>query len=336
MRWHVLLPVLVVILGFTSHTNLSLAEMAPPEPVMRLERISFPSRVLASQEFLVNVSVTYSCRQRTMTNIGLYDYGSERIIHAITFYVEGNGSRSFPFRIRAPAEESELRFEALLRYSYLVKWVYEKEALHKSFSVKVADKLRLSVTLATPNLVVKVDDQEIKTDNLGIARADVGYGEHRIEVPLKVALANNTRLSFLRWNDGSRSNPLVTEIHADTTLTAEYETEYYLTVRSNLGESYGEGWYPSGYTATFSVPRSIQGLIAHGIVPERYEFKGWSRDSDAATPTAQTRMSGPKIVEATWQVDRSAGNLIVIAAIIMMIDIVILAFAALRRRPTRG
>jgi hypothetical protein len=332
MRWYVFLLILMQIVMLTESIDVSVVQTAYPEPVIALDRISLPARILTGQEFSVNISIVYSCKQRTMSNIGIYDFGSERIIHPITFYLEGNGSRYFFLRIKAPTEERELKYEALLRYWHLGRWVYEHEALHRSFSVKVTDKIRLGVVMPAPNLTAKIDDKEIRTDSLATARIDLGAGRHLIEAPLTLPLTNNTRLSFLKWSDGSRSNRLAIETQTDTTLTAEYETEYYLTVRSSLGESCGEGWYPSGYMATFSVPSSIQGPIAQGIIPERYVFKSWSRDSDSTASTAQIRMSGPKTVEATWQTDRTAGNLTLLSIIVMIFDTAILASIGLRRR----
>ncbi len=331
MRRFILLMVLVQILGTSQAVSASWSAIAPPEPEIALGEVILPERVLLGGDFVVNISVTYSCRQRTMSNIGIYDSDSGKILDPRIFYLEGDGSKSFLFKIQAPPSEGESKFEALMRYWYLERWVYEDESLQKPFSVKVTDKIRLSVILPAPSSRVKVDSVELNTDHLGVAQTSAMIGRHLIEVPQKMSLTDKTRLGFLRWSDGSVSNPRVVETQDDTTLTAEYETEHYLSVGSSFGHAQGEGWYPAGSTATFSVPNSVPGPNILGFTPEEYTFTGWRGDTDAVTPTAKIKMTSPKTVEALWQTDQEPRILIALSLLIIVFDGAILGYVVLRR-----
>jgi hypothetical protein len=333
MKRILLLIMFLQILVVTQAGNVSLGMAASPEPKVLLGTLTFPEKVLPSQEFEVNISVTYFCKERTMSNIGIYDFGSEMIREPRVFFLEGNGSKSFQFNFQAAPTESEMKYEALLRYWYNGGWVYENKSLQQPFSVRVTDEISMRIILPEPDSKIKLDEMENQTDSYGVFTSTVKPGRHLINVPREINLTKDSRLIFLRWSDGSTSNPTVTEIQGDTNLTAQYETEYYLTVRSNLGETQGEGWYPSGSTATFSVPRSVQNSILKPA--EENVFKKWSGDSDAVTSTAQITMTSPKNVVAQWQISQTANfaiPVIPIALIIMIIDTGMLAYIVLRRR----
>ncbi len=333
MKRIILLIIFLQILEVTPAVNVSLGMAPSTEPKVSLGTLTVPEKVLPSQKFEVNISVTYSCKERTMSNIGIYDFSSEMISEPRVFFLEGNGSKSFLFNFQAAPTESELKYEALLRYWYQGGWIYENKSLQQPFSVNVTDEIRMSIILPEPDSKIKIDEMENHTDSYGVFTSTVKPGRHLINVPREINLTKDSRLIFLRWSDGSTSNPTVAEIQGDTNLTAQYETEYYLTVRSDFGETQGEGWYPSGSTATFSVPRSVRNSILNPF--EENVFEKWSGDSDALTPTAQITMTSPRNVVAQWQVCQTSNiviSIIPIALIVMIIDTGILAYIVLRRR----
>jgi hypothetical protein len=278
-----------------------------PESKITLGKLISPESVSPGQKFTVNVSVTYSCRQRTMSNIGIYDLNSDTMLDPRVFYLEGNGSKSFLLNLRAPPAEGELKLEALLRYWYAERWIYENESLHRTFSVRISGHESLEMTLELPikDAVIRINDAKIKTDSLGVAKIRTKPGRYRIEVPQIINLTADSRLSFLKWSDGATSNPLILEINGDTALDAEYGTEYYLTVKSSLSSIQGEGWYPVDFNATISVPRSVYGPADSWIVPEKYVFKSWRGDSGASASSTQIKMASPKTVEAEWQIEQT-------------------------------
>jgi len=330
---------LIQVLLASQVLSISYGAIAASPPFVSLGKVTFPDHVLAGQEFTINVSVIYSCKQRTMINVGVYNYNYETIMDPRVIFLEGNGSRSFLFHAKAPLNEGDLTFEALLRYWDREGWIYRNETLHRRFSVEVSgravdDTVQVIIVLPNPNktpLTIEWSGTELRSDQLGFVRINAKAGKYLVEIPQKVYLKNNTRLNFLRWDDGSSSNPRIIEIRNDVTLTPLYEVEYYLSVTSEIRESSGGGWYPNGSVATFSVPPSVL-EYARSVIPQEHRFTKWSGDSDAKASIAQVMMSSPKTVRAMWQVNQTPGMVILASITIMVFDLLILSYIALRRR----
>ena len=108
---------------------------------------------------------------------------------------------------------------------------------------------------------------------------------------------NGTRYVFAHWSgDYAGTNPSgsVTMDRAKT-VTANWNTEYYLTVNSAYGNPSGEGWYASGATANFSVnsPANQSGGT-------RYVFDHWSGDYSGSSTSGNVTMDRAKTVTANW------------------------------------
>lgn len=117
---------------------------------------------------------------------------------------------------------------------------------------------------------------------------------HDCHLPPLVSSEPGTQYIFNSWSDGNTS-PSRT-ISQGGEYTANYVTQYYLTVESDSGDPQGEGWYDSGSTATISVS-SPRGVIIRQV------FTDWSGDSTATTSTATITMNQPKAVTANWRTD---------------------------------
>ena len=120
----------------------------------------------------------------------------------------------------------------------------------------------------------------------------------------------------------------------DTTLTAKYRREYFLTVYSERGDPQGVGWYDESSFATFSVtsPLPLEGLM--GMLGGKYVLDRWSVDSNAVTATASVTMDGPKLVEAEWRIDNTMPYIVIGSAVLTIAIIVILIFLRVAR--TKG
>ncbi|MEM2926911.1 MAG: hypothetical protein QXO94_05565, partial [Candidatus Bathyarchaeia archaeon] len=79
-------------------------------------------------------------------------------------------------------------------------------------------------------------------------------------------------------------------------ITANYETLYYLNVLSDYGNPYGSGWYPQNSKAKFGVTTPID----HGNRTLRVFIK-WSGDAEVYTPEGTIVVLKPSVVIATWQ-----------------------------------
>jgi len=117
---------------------------------------------------------------------------------------------------------------------------------------------------------------------------------HRFDVSAQVDTENGTRLVFASWDDGYESASRM--ISHGGEYTANYKTQYQLTVESPYGDPGGEGWYDSGSTATISVTPS------RGTVVRRV-FTGWSGDLVGTEAAASLSMDGPKVAKANWRTD---------------------------------
>ena len=117
---------------------------------------------------------------------------------------------------------------------------------------------------------------------------------HTITVPTLVNSGSGTRYVFATWNDGGTS---VTRIITKGSYTANYDTEYLLTIDSPYGTPTGDGWYLSDSTANFSVTLYIETSDT-----KRY-FDGWSGDSTSTSASSSIMMNGPKFLTAKWRTE---------------------------------
>jgi hypothetical protein len=125
------------------------------------------------------------------------------------------------------------------------------------------------------------------------------YTKHTFTVPTQVWPAyEGTRYLFTSWSDGNNltSRTIIISEFALTSYTANYQTQYYLSVDSGYGDPEGEGWYDAGSTASFSVASSVS--VSEG---ERLLFTGWAGDSSSSSPSSSLVMDAPKQVYAEWQ-----------------------------------
>ncbi len=124
-----------------------------------------------------------------------------------------------------------------------------------------------------------------------------------------------TRHIFTGWSGDYSGDTEVALVTMDSpkAITANWRTDYLLTIESTYGEPEGEGWYESGSTVTISVTPSEGMLIRH-------IFTGWSGDFSADAPAASVTIDSPKAITANWRTDHTRlymliGLMVLIAAI---------------------
>jgi hypothetical protein len=190
----------------------------------------------------------------------------------------------------------------ILSYSTTYYWHVRHQDSHSAWSSWSAET---SFTTAAPPFYTAIFDISPQITSLTVDGTVYSAAElpksftwatgsvHSCEVPSLVPDGEGTRYVFQSWSDGSTS--LEREISQGGKYTANYTTQYYLTVVSDYGDPVGEGWYDAGSIATISVTSPItETLISH-------LFTAWSGDSTATTETASLTMDGPKTVTANWQ-----------------------------------
>jgi hypothetical protein len=119
--------------------------------------------------------------------------------------------------------------------------------------------------------------------------------------PLTVAGPSGTQYVFTTWSgdaSGSTSPSNAIAMSGPKTATANWKTQYYLTVSSAHGVVGGEGWYDSGSSAYATVTP----LIVSGSSGTQYVFTQWSGDASGNTsPSDPIVMSGPMTATANWK-----------------------------------
>jgi hypothetical protein len=160
-----------------------------------------------------------------------------------------------------------------------------------------------SLTIQTPysGITVKIDGYSYATKPDGSYQRYVSPGLHSVEVPASPSLVSGTRGAFAQWNDGNSSNFRSIFLDTDLTMTAEYVTQYYLTVSKNpsyVGETTGQGWYNNGTVAvaTCTSPWSYSPTSSY-----RYVFVNWTGDAFGNSTTLQILMNSPKTVTANYK-----------------------------------
>jgi len=117
------------------------------------------------------------------------------------------------------------------------------------------------------------------------------------------------------------------------TVTAEYKTQYRLTVNSPYGTTSGSGWYDAGSTAEFSVTSSVPETGIMGSLGVKYVFKSWTGDSSATSPGATILMDSPKTVTAVWAKDSTQFYTLIGAIAGIIIILIVVLIVVLRRKP---
>ena len=139
---------------------------------------------------------------------------------------------------------------------------------------------------------IKVDGSPVTTPQTYSWNKD---SQHILEAISPVSSGSGTRHVFVVWSDGGTQSHTYTVPSLPQTLTANYETQYYLTVNSAYDSPVGAGWYDSGSTASFSVTSP-----ATDNTGTRYFCTGYSGDSSGSGTSGSIIMDGPKTVAFNW------------------------------------
>ncbi len=110
--------------------------------------------------------------------------------------------------------------------------------------------------------------------------------------------SDGTRYVFTNWSgdySGTNASASIT-MNSPKEVTANWQTQYYLTVNSARDNPQGAGWYNSGTNADFSVTTPAD--ESNGT---RYVFTNWSGDYSGTDASASITMNSPKEVTANWQ-----------------------------------
>jgi hypothetical protein len=122
----------------------------------------------------------------------------------------------------------------------------------------------------------------------------VPNGSHTLSVPEVVSGGEGKRYVFTGWNDGETSSSRVVSHGA---YTANYRTEFLLTITSPFGDPTGAGWYTSGFNTSISITNYVE------TSDTRYYFIGWSGDFSGNVSSGTITMNSPKSLTGNWRTE---------------------------------
>jgi len=148
------------------------------------------------------------------------------------------------------------------------------------------------------------------------------------QAPQTVPGAAGMQYAFQNWVvDGVAENgkEITVTMNGPHTATAQYKTQYLLTVNSpnGLGNPQGGGYYDSGSTAQFSVTSPVGYLI-------QQVFVQWQGDFTGTSPQGSITMGGPKTINAVWAT--SYTNLYLAGGAVAAVIVIVAAFGLYRRK----
>ncbi len=117
-----------------------------------------------------------------------------------------------------------------------------------------------------------------------------------------VDLASGVRVKFAAWNGdaGGQAVPTTVQMTGPKTVTSQWLHQYYVSVRSQYGQTSGSGWYDEGATATVTVNSPIPAGYGSQNV-----FQKWAGTMDLASNTAEVHVDRPMTFVAIWQLDQT-------------------------------
>ena len=163
------------------------------------------------------------------------------------------------------------------------------------------------ITFTHSGLTSDATGTVVTVDSIGKTYSDLPYSvwvdegstlNYAYQSPVSSSVSGK-RFSLI--NVTGPSSPIT--VNADTTVTGNYKTQYYLTVSSPYGTTGGQGWYDSGATAYASL---ASGTVDLGNGTRRV-FTNWNGDT-SGTNYAQSNpitMNGPKNAVANWKTQYS-------------------------------
>jgi len=171
---------------------------------------------------------------------------------------------------------------------------YSETNNERAISFVVGYTLRIETQFS--KVSISIDDSSVETDSNGVITVSVLPGVHNIEAQSPIQVSERSRGLFDRWGDGNFSNPRSLNISGDTSLSAEYKIQFYLTITGNGGVVSGEGWYDQGVTVNATAVSPCNVVENQ----RRMVFTSWSGDFNSESASLTFTVDSPHSLNATW------------------------------------
>jgi M6 family metalloprotease-like protein len=122
-------------------------------------------------------------------------------------------------------------------------------------------------------------------------------GTNTLQIEPTIYLNPSSRFVFRGWSDGSIENPRTIEVSSDTSLGADFDLQFLLSLQPNGGAISGAGWYNSGTSVTVTAT-SPSILVADQT---RLVFLNWSGDLQSDSTSLVVNMTAPHSLQANWK-----------------------------------
>jgi hypothetical protein len=272
----------------------------------RIVDVRSPYHIRPGEDFAVTVTVEYSAAHSA--DIAVIDAETGFVLASIDLFTPmPSGAKSYTLRLYGRDQPGVWELLTTVRTWWHNGWYSYQNGGTFHFDIEVVRPTTgtLSIRSNLPSAVVTVDNDPYKVPQEGLY-VQTERGLHTIAAKSPLVLDNGTQAVFDHWSDGVHSSQRQMYVADRLDLSAVYVTEFYLLVRSNLGETLGSGWYVAGTNATFAAMRPTSTSRSPTDFGVDYRFSHWSGDSESTSPVSWVVMDRPKTVSANWLEDASA------------------------------
>ena len=156
-----------------------------------------------------------------------------------------------------------------------------------------------------------------------------------LTTPEKIEKSNTERYIFKAWYvDGSENagSTITLNMNKPYNAKAEYSTQFYVEVKSEIGRPQGSGWYDEGYSAIITVDPEVPMLGFWGSLGAKYVFDRWSGISsgDMFSKTTKVVVENPMTINAVWRAEYSYAYMVL--AIFLVVALLLIAAAIIASR----
>lgn len=306
-----------------SSSETALAVTATPHA--RVVAVDHPEHVLPGNHFDITVVANYS--DKFLVDVGIWDRQAGEMIRSVTLISSftGPGEANFTFQLTALSSDQVWNLTAITRVWWENAWFQDPNGGTKPFEVTISNLATLILNALGTDSTLSLDGHEYQIGSTNPLTLQLPLGIHSLAALSMIQGREGERFVFASWSDGVGSNPRQILIAQDTTVTAVYRTEYYLSVMSDIGGIVGSGWYEKGHQASFAVNPAYTVSGWFGLVTYDYHFSMWSGDSGSKDYSASILMTSPKTVKAEFAQSGIRVDLTAVSGVLLLASILLAA-----------
>lgn len=168
-----------------------------------------------------------------------------------------------------------------------------------TFDLNVGPTLTINVPLNVTSSTLWVSINGVKYNvTSGQLQTGVAAGNVTVQIQSDVNTSLGIRQVFTGWSDGNSANPRKIAVMQDTTLHADYATQYLLSVDPDGGSTTPSGWYSPNTRVYVSVTNPS--IVQPNAI--RLSFNGWTGSMVSTSPFLEVNMTRPVSVKANWTI----------------------------------